>query len=68
MSTSRTSTYIKSHYAAIIEAFLEKDDVETVKKIMRVKKLSPSAMDELLSKHTDAETRVLLLTVQNEMS
>ncbi|MCR5137085.1 MAG: leucine-rich repeat domain-containing protein [Oscillospiraceae bacterium] len=60
--------YIKSHQAAIIEAFLEKDDVETVKKIMRVKKLSPSAMDELLSKHTDAETRMLLLTIQNEMS
>ncbi len=60
--------YIKGHQAKLIDIFLAKHDIDFVKKTMALKKLSPKDMDEILRNHEDAETRVLILSIQNDLS
>lgn len=60
------SAYAKKNQTAMISFYSKKADYDTVRLLMKLKKLTHTAMDKLLAELEEAETRMMLLAIQNE--
>ena len=60
------SAFVKKNHTAMIIYYAKKADYETVRILMKLKKLTQAAVDKLLTAFEDAETRMMLLAIRNE--
>ena len=50
----------------MISFYSQKADYDTVRLLMKLKKLTQTSMDKLLAEFEGAEVRMMLLTIRNE--